>query len=1038
MGGELSVAAPTRDSKTRNEEDSMRPIVVSAFVLAMAVTAAAQIQVNLNTWGQRGPSGAGNWTVQGGGSSVFQSINGDPTFFVSPFSQINTTIQGRFRVQESGGDDDFIGFVFGFQSPQGTGTDYDFLLFDWKQGNQSGASEGFSLCRAQGTFNSSQISDGFWRHIDTGPNPSSGPVFDVYQTLFGGQYGWADNTFYTFTLLYEDQRIRIDIEGGSGIYANGMTIFDIAPTDVGFGPSDTFPTGRFGFYNYSQRRVFYESFNTDPQVVEDMRLDPTSFTASTTAPISGQPVSIAIDAINAALNSAMARVDLIEQTPGGPQVVDSRNLTLNPYNGTARANLTWTPSSPGSKVLRCELVNLSYPDGDLSNNSFSFNAFVDAPTDRLSVEGGEVNGWPGASLDVPLTIRNTGNAPTTIAALSIPSGWVSQIPALVGETLQPGEARNALVRVDVPLNAIGAAQVPIPYQLAVIATTTLGNSFAGELHVDLYDAPPSTVTVRVLDDTNLAPLANAAVAIEGIPTSFITDGNGEVMINLSPGTFGFATYKQGYIADATVAAISAANELVEFRLVPGNTLQVSSVAVTQLTTAQAIAQGVDPTVAQNNQITNFTVSLAIGQTVTLPHVPIPITPTVGTPVVIPPTPCLCGGSGPLGTATIGGVINYPAPNVETQTFIIIPGQVWALKQFFDATVVVRNAATAPQIELQNTDVTFGTLPNGLALPDLDGAPQPMIKSLPTIPAGGIDQATWVLRGDAPGTYSVTATAVADVVSNFGMSSNLLGTISDSLSSADFEVFLPKLRLDFLTPGSVVAGSDFIFSVLVTNEQVVDAQLVRVRLNIQDLFNCILCPLIDQPDPTATLLTGGGGEVLWVEITLGDIAPGASKQADFCLTSLVTGDVLSVSSTTTTSNLPSPPVTVSPNYPGIGDLRIRSGANGMVDLNVVKTLSPGETLTMRFDSPNGTLEFLPFMPFAAFTGGAPIEALPGIWLGGAIVQLAGAFVPLYPVVGNTLNFPIPVIFGGLDFYVQGLVLDGATVWSSDAHQIRISN
>jgi len=37
--------------------------------------------------------------------------------------------------------------VFGYQTPQGTGTDHDFFIFSWKQGAQSGDANGFSLER---------------------------------------------------------------------------------------------------------------------------------------------------------------------------------------------------------------------------------------------------------------------------------------------------------------------------------------------------------------------------------------------------------------------------------------------------------------------------------------------------------------------------------------------------------------------------------------------------------------------------------------------------------------------------------------------------------------------------------------------------------------------------------------------------------------------------------------------------------------------------------------------------------------------------
>ena len=73
----------------------------------------AQGNIDLSAWSQEGPPGAGNWVVAVYGESVLQTINGAPTHFVSPNNFINTTIGGSFSV-ETTSDDDFIGFVFGF------------------------------------------------------------------------------------------------------------------------------------------------------------------------------------------------------------------------------------------------------------------------------------------------------------------------------------------------------------------------------------------------------------------------------------------------------------------------------------------------------------------------------------------------------------------------------------------------------------------------------------------------------------------------------------------------------------------------------------------------------------------------------------------------------------------------------------------------------------------------------------------------------------------------------------------------------------
>ncbi len=218
-----------------------------ASVLVTGGNGSAQVfqpaPVDLRTWRREGPASAGNWTVAADGLSVLQTINGNPTFFVSPADMIDTVIRGRFRV-ETTSDDDFIGFVIGYRSPIAAEGDdpstYDFVLFDWKQGNQSSngfqAFEGFALSRVNGRI--TNLDPGFWGHTN-----STG--FQLLASDWGTGRGWRDQVEYEFELSYFRDRIRIAIDG--------RTIFDLP---------GSFQPGRFGFYNYSQEQVRYRSFTT--------------------------------------------------------------------------------------------------------------------------------------------------------------------------------------------------------------------------------------------------------------------------------------------------------------------------------------------------------------------------------------------------------------------------------------------------------------------------------------------------------------------------------------------------------------------------------------------------------------------------------------------------------------------------------------------------------------------------------------------------------------------------------------------------------
>lgn len=231
---------------------------LTGAITLLSATAGAATPVDLNTWSQKG-AGNANWTVQNGGDSVFQTVNTNlPTYYVSPNTFFNTTIQGSFGV-ETTSDDDFIGFVFGWNEPGDNSTDASFYHLNWKQGTQSSTERGFRLAKVNGTntppFGNAE-NDSLPNYDVLAINTDIGPG--------GATLGWADNTSYDFELLYQANRIKIDITGGTGEFQNGLTIFDITPSDVGL---TEFESGQFGFYNYSQASVRYESFTLTEAVL---------------------------------------------------------------------------------------------------------------------------------------------------------------------------------------------------------------------------------------------------------------------------------------------------------------------------------------------------------------------------------------------------------------------------------------------------------------------------------------------------------------------------------------------------------------------------------------------------------------------------------------------------------------------------------------------------------------------------------------------------------------------------------------------------
>lgn len=201
--------------------------------------------VDLNTWSQKGPTSAGTWTVSGGGTSVYQSINGAPTFFVNPQDLINVEISGQFGVRSGVGDNDMIGFVIGYKEPSGTAGNYDFLLCDWNQELDAGKPYFVALSEVKGT--SAQCN--LWAKVGTAPG--------VVNNLQNSTYvPWVHGTTYNFSCLYTSTRITVKI--------NNTVVIDLP---------GCFEPGKFGFYNFSQGGVDYSNFSyrsvTDFSIAND-------------------------------------------------------------------------------------------------------------------------------------------------------------------------------------------------------------------------------------------------------------------------------------------------------------------------------------------------------------------------------------------------------------------------------------------------------------------------------------------------------------------------------------------------------------------------------------------------------------------------------------------------------------------------------------------------------------------------------------------------------------------------------------------------
>jgi hypothetical protein len=214
-----------------------RTRVLGALLFA-ASSAASMLAgpVDLTSWSvQNYSAGAGNWVIQPGGTTVLQTVNGNPTVFLSNESALGTQIQGKVKVTTTG-DNDFFGFVLGFSAGDFSNAAADYLLVDWKQANQDIAKVGLAVSRVNGV--ASAADPNFWGH--------TGNVTELARGATLGSTGWADNVEYTFDFSFTTTNLQVSVNGVQQINLNG-----------------NFSGGNLGFYNYSQSSVLYSGFTQD-------------------------------------------------------------------------------------------------------------------------------------------------------------------------------------------------------------------------------------------------------------------------------------------------------------------------------------------------------------------------------------------------------------------------------------------------------------------------------------------------------------------------------------------------------------------------------------------------------------------------------------------------------------------------------------------------------------------------------------------------------------------------------------------------------
>lgn len=238
----------------------MKRCPVSFAIAALLLAPAAQswgipTPVDVSTWSvvqydHAGGQPDANWVLSAGNTVAQQVVNADASILLSDFDIAGTALDGSWRVDnDPSGDDDFMGFVFGYQD-RGS-----FYLFDWKQSDQNASGYGFAEAgmsvKVVQTGGGDPTKAQLWQSAD-----SAAVTILRHNTI-----PWADNTDYQFYLSFFPNTFLIEVTQGA-TQLESWTV-----------PHSTYVDGKFGFYNYSQSHVRYAGFTQeddppDPSIPE--------------------------------------------------------------------------------------------------------------------------------------------------------------------------------------------------------------------------------------------------------------------------------------------------------------------------------------------------------------------------------------------------------------------------------------------------------------------------------------------------------------------------------------------------------------------------------------------------------------------------------------------------------------------------------------------------------------------------------------------------------------------------------------------------
>ncbi|MGD1058617.1 MAG: PKD domain-containing protein, partial [Solirubrobacteraceae bacterium] len=336
-----------------------------------------------------------------------------------------------------------------------------------------------------------------------------------------------------------------------------------------------------------------------------------------------------------------------------------------------------------------------------------------------------------------------------------------------------------------------------------------------------------------------APINGATVLYVGsggTRVESVTGASGEAVLKgLPEGTDTVYVYKSGLRPAEASVAINSEGEGSKTVTLESGEIASAVLKSHELNYEEIVKAGINPSDPANQNVYEFVIKLAFIES---PTPPVEVHGYVNSGGSFVGSYGASGGGGGGWSCSAGGcesgggggggerIVAQPEV-VEGHPLIqwlILHGKAAVLKQFFEVSMIVQNLSPEP-FELTKGTATLN-LPAGLSL-----APTAQLQALseevPAIPGGGSDTTNWIIRGDEPGEYNVSANYKA-TLEPFAAPVEVLAALANPLKVWGKEALSLKVKAD---EGKLYPGDPYHVYVGITNKA--NVPIYNVALSIDE-------------------------------------------------------------------------------------------------------------------------------------------------------------------------------------------------------------